>query len=235
MVETICRSKVKSKDHFLEHRDLHNLAKGFYSNTTSLSLRHIYTGSPGINCEEGSEEVKEPETILVMENVATRRKWAIPDDDSSFLLRAQPVQLNVVGIHRDQRSNSLSYKKYAAYFDEPLAHVESKRRTCYLRYYPNDRRTAAINVMKYDIKDFDRCLCNKSCKKSIREGSERAGGALSNSILASTVLDSNDFRSGKAQDFVYRVSLFEEPEVEFSGKKFIIEDSASVEVHDRPV
>ena len=24
------------------------------------------------------------------------------------------------------------------------------RRTCYLRYYPNDRRTAAINVMKND-------------------------------------------------------------------------------------
>jgi hypothetical protein len=258
MVETICRSKVKSKDHFLEHRDLHNLAKGFYSNTTSLSLRHIYTGSPGINCEEGSEEVKEPETILVMENVATRRKWAIPDDDSSFLLRAQPVQLNVVGIHRDQRSNSLSYKKYAAYFDEPLAHVESNefrgaklRRKCYLRYYPNDR-TAAINVMKNDhkldsnlgrlievetsgslkqIKEFDRYLCNKST----REGSERAGGALSNSILASTVMDSNDFnsvpRSGKAQDFVYRVSLFEEPEVELSGKKFIIEDAASVGVH----
>ena len=109
------------------------------------------------------------------------------------------------------------------------------RRTCYLRYYPNDRRTAAINVMKNDTKELDRCLCNKSCKKSIREGSERAGGALSNSILASTVLDSNDFRSGKAQDFVYRVSLFEEPEVEFSGKKFIIEDSASIEVHDRPV
>ena len=91
-------------------------------------------------------------------------QFQIPDNDSSsFLLRVQPVQFNVVGIHRDKRSHSLSYKKYAAYFDEPLAHVESKRRTCYLRYYPNDRRTAAINVMKYDIKEFDRCLCNKSC------------------------------------------------------------------------
>jgi hypothetical protein len=44
-------------------------------------------------------------------------------------------------------------------------------------------------------------------------------------------MDSNDFnsvpRSGKAQDFfVYRVSLFEEPVVELSGKK-----SASVGVH----
>ena len=74
------------------------------------------------------------------------------------------------------------------------------------------------------------------CNKSTREGSERAGGALSNSILgASTAMDSNDFnsvpRSGTEQDFVYHVSLFEKPEVELSGKKFIIEDAASVGVH----
>jgi hypothetical protein len=127
------------------------------------------------------------------------------------------------------------------------------RRKYYLRYYPNDRTAAAINVMKNDhkldsnlgrliqvetsgslkqIKEFDRYLCNKST----REGSERAGGALSNSILgASTAMDSNDFnsvpRSGTEQDFVYHVSLFEEPEVELSGKKFIIKDAASVGVH----
>jgi|EP00979_Chaetoceros_neogracilis_P015399 hypothetical protein len=59
-----------------------------------------------------------------MKKVATQRKCAIPDDDSSFLLRAQPVHLNVVGVHRDQRSNNLSYKKYAAYFDEPIANTE---------------------------------------------------------------------------------------------------------------
>jgi hypothetical protein len=48
-------------------------------------------------------------------------------------------------------------------------------------------------------------------------------------------MDSNDFnsvpRSGTEQDFVYHVSLFEKPEVELSGKKFIIEDAASVGVH----
>jgi hypothetical protein len=58
-----------------------------------------------------------------MKKVATRRKCAIPDDDSSFLLCAQPVHLNVVGVHRDQRSNNLSYKKYAIYFDEPNANT----------------------------------------------------------------------------------------------------------------
>ncbi len=56
-------------------------------------------------------------------------------------------------------------------------------------------------------------MCNKSRVKSIREGSERAGGALSYSILPIKVLDSNDFnsipRSGNEKDFFYRVSLFE--------------------------
>jgi len=38
-------------------------------------------------------------------------QFQIPDNDSSpFLLRVQSVQLNVLGIHRDQRSHSLSYK-----------------------------------------------------------------------------------------------------------------------------
>ncbi len=258
VVETICRSKFAPNEYFLEHRDLHNLAKGFYSNTTSLSLRHVYTDSNEVKCEESSGNDKRPETILMMETVATRRKWAIPDEDSSFLLRAQPVKLNVVGIHRDQRSHNLSYKKYAAYFDEPIAQVDANefrgarlRRKCFLRYYPSDR-TASINFTKNDnkldcnlgrmlqietsgslreLKEFDRYLCNKSS----REGSERTGGALSNSILASTVMDSNDFnsvpRSGKSQDFVYRASLFEEPEVELSGKKFIVEDAASVGAH----
>jgi hypothetical protein len=168
------------------------------------------------------------------------------------------MHLNVVGVHRDQRSNNLSYKKYAAYFDEPIANTQMNefhgarlRRQCFLRYYPNDR-TAAINFIKSDrhldgklgrlieletsgaskqIKEFERYLCNKS----FREGSERSGSALSNSILASTVMDSNDFtsvpRSGKAADFVYRVSLFEEPEVELSGKRFIVQDASCLGMH----
>ena len=250
--DMICRSRAVSEDHFLQHRDLHNLAKGFYSNTTLLKLNHFNVDTVGIEGGIGANNTK---TILTMDNVTTRRKWAIPDDDSSFLLRAQPVHLNVVGVHRDQRSHNLSYKKYAAYFDEPIAHAKKNefrgaklRRQCFLRYYPNDR-TAAINFIKSDhyldsklgrlieletsgaskqINEFERYLCNKS----FREGSERSG---TNSILASTVMDSNDFscvpRSGKASDFVYRVSLFEEPEVELSGKRFIVQDASYVGIH----
>ena len=69
ILEMICRSKIKSKNHYLEHRDMHNLAKGFYSNTTSLSLRHLHT-----DAAEGSAGSNELKAMLVMESVATRRK-----------------------------------------------------------------------------------------------------------------------------------------------------------------
>ena len=69
-------------------------------------------------------------------------------------------------------------------------------------------------------------LYNKSCRKSIREGSERAGGALYTSILASTLLDSNDFnsipRSGNEKDFFLSRVTFRK-----TGKTFIIKDAAS--------
>jgi|AntRauTorckE5430_2_1112549.scaffolds.fasta_scaffold13501_3 hypothetical protein len=45
-----------------------------------------------------------------MKKVATRRKCAIPDDDSSFLLCAQPAHLNVVGVHRDREAITLVIK-----------------------------------------------------------------------------------------------------------------------------
>ena len=48
-------------------------------------------------------------------------------------------------------------------------------------------------------------------------------------------MDSNDFtsvpRSGKAADFVYRVSLFEEPEVELCGKWFIVRYASCLGMH----
>jgi hypothetical protein len=47
--EMICRSRVASEDHFLQHRDLHNLAKGFHFNTTHLSLHHFNVDTAGGN------------------------------------------------------------------------------------------------------------------------------------------------------------------------------------------
>mmetsp|Transcript_17104 Transcript_17104/g.32351 ORF Transcript_17104/g.32351 Transcript_17104/m.32351 type:complete len:2095 (-) Transcript_17104:231-6515(-) len=246
-LEMICRSNIPSQDNLREHRDLHNLAKGFYSSTTALSLQHTTFDGHGTK-----------QTLLIMDNITTRRKWAVPYDDTSFLMRAQSVQLDVIGIHRDERSHDLSYKKYAAYFDEPILHESMNefrgaklRRKCFLRYYPSDR-TAAINFIRINncldsqlgrlihletsgaskqIKEFERYLCNKSYP----EGSERSGSALTNSLLSSTLMESNDFsklpRPGKMTDFVYRLSLYEEPEIELSGNRFIVQDASCIGAH----
>jgi hypothetical protein len=250
--EMICRSNVQSQENFREHRDLHNLAKGFYSSTTALSLQHMNFDT----VKSVSNDTKN--TLLIIENITTRRKWNVPYDDSSFLMRAHPVQLDVIGIHRDERSHDLSYKKYAAYFDEPILHVKMNefrgaklRRKCFLRYYPSDR-TAAINFIRSNncldsqlgrlihletsgaskqIKEFERYFC----QKSFPEGSERSGSALTNSLLSSTVMESNDFskipRPGKMSDFVYRLTLYEEPEVELSGIRFIVQDASCLGAH----
>jgi hypothetical protein len=57
-----------------------------------------------------------------------------------------------------------------------------------------------------------------------------AKGAGTQNFLSSTVMETSDFnatpRSGKALDFVYRMSLFEKPAVDLSGKRFIVQDSA---------
>lgn len=250
--EMICRSNIQSQENFREHRDLHNLAKGFYSSTTVLSLQHSnYEMVRNISHDN-------KQSLIIMENISTRRKWAIPYDDSSFLTRSQPVQLDVVGIHRDERSHHLSYKKYAGYFDEPILNAKMNefrgaklRRKCFLRYYPSDR-TAAINFIRSNnsldsqlgrlihletsgaskqIKEFERYLCNKS----FQEGSERSGSALTNTLLSSSIMESNDFskipRPGKISDFVYRFSLYEEPEVELSGNRFIVQDASCIGAH----
>ena len=198
-----------------------------------------------------------------VEAISHKWKTSVPEDDSSFLLRAQPIPLNVVTTYRDQRSNSLSYKKFVGYYDEPILHPLTKtdkggrlRRECFKRYYPNDRtasvtfiqhdrrvdyrnkeaRNSCISLDDIDIlsrpKEFERHPCNKKSRK----GTERpVSTLLSNTILASNLMDSADFtdiaRSGKASDFLYRMNLFEEPAIDLSGKEIIIQDSTAIGCH----
>lgn len=258
-IEMICRSHVDSKQHYSQHRDLHNLAKNFFINTNALFLKRE---SRQDITNTSSESFSNISSSLVLETISPRRKTSVPEDDSSFLLRAQPTPLNVVSIHRDQRSASLSYKKYAGYYDEPIIHPVSKtdrggriRRKCFVRYYPNDR-TASISFIQHDRridyrtktrtydcisligvdiesrpKEFER----HPCFKSARKGTERSAGTLSTTILASTHMDSADFtvlaRSGKACDFLYRLSLFEEPAIELTGKNIIIQNATALGCH----
>lgn len=248
-VEMICRSRITSQSHFSEHRDLHALAKSFFYNTNMIALKRIKPKVEG--------DISNEQTMLLFESVAGQQKLDLPDDDSSFLLRAQPRPLSVVNIHRDERSYNLSYKKYVAYFEEPIMHKKTSsfrgaklRKRCFLRFYPSDR-TAAINFVKSDrcldttlgrlidieysgeskqLKEFERYLCNKFLKK----GSERVG-SLAASLLASTVMDSHDFnaipKAGKASDFVYRINLYEEPEIELAGKRFVVQDASVLGAH----
>ena len=209
------------------------------------------------NNVDTQDEAKSIESTIVLETVASRRKMNIPEDDSSFLLRAQTNQLNVVSIHRDQNNSNLSYKKYAGYYDEPILHASTLedrggrlRRKCFVRYYPSDR-TVSITFIQVDRrldyrskknvqscisqecidyrdrpKEFDRRPCYKFTKK----GTERSVSTLSNSFM-----DSGDFsnvpRSGKAIDFLYRISLFEEPSIDFLGKRIIVQDATTIGCH----
>jgi hypothetical protein len=60
---------------------------------------------------------------------------------------------------------------------------------------------------------------------------QKKAGAGSQGFLSSSLMESTDFnsmpRTGKALDFVYRMSLFERPVVDLSGKKFTVQDSSS--------
>jgi len=257
-MEMICRSRIVSKTHFSEHKELHNLAKNFYLNTSVLGVRNV--PEPRVTDTAVNNDKTTGEIMLTIDTISPRRKFHIPEDDSSFLLRVAPSPLDVVKIHRDQRSNSLSYKKFVGYYDEQILHADTKtdrgarlRKKCFLRYYPNDR-TASLSFIQSDRdlrgkdltkipvllrvsdvsnrpKEFER----SPCIKGVRKGSERATGALANSILASTLMDSADFsnvpRSGKAADFIYRLSLYEEPAIDLSGKRIIIQDASTLGFH----
>lgn len=72
----------------------------------------------------------------------------------------------------------------------------------------------------------ERHLCNRHLPK---------GTTRSQSILASSVIEPADFtsmpRPGKAMDFIYRLSFFENPMVDLRGRYFTIHDSAVLGVH----
>jgi len=282
-IEMVCRSRVITDKHIMDHRELHNLVKIFHLNTVALVLQHVKASRKEEKSElkkhDNTDRLKVPHddveraksdirsvgvpkmaTALMMESMSPRRKMEVPDDDSSFLLRAQPRPLNVIGNHPDKNNHGQSYHKYAAYYDEPIIHPKTKtdrggrlRKKCCLRYYPSDR-TATISFIN-DNRKVDHRKCSKKvllinfsptlpqelqkerylCNKAISHGSERLGTALTNSILANTVMDTSDFclmpRTGRAVDFVYRMSLYERPAIELAGKKIVVQDSAALGAH----
>lgn len=64
------------------------------------------------------------------------------------------------------------------------------------------------------------------CQKWTQKGSSAAQTFLSSSVMEATDFNATP-RSGKALDFIYRMSLFERPIVDLAGKRFTVHDSSS--------
>jgi hypothetical protein len=264
--QIICRLKGGSDAAIAAHRELHQVARIFYAGTNLIALRNGARRKDidSTKSVEGSDDSSEviPISLLTVEMACQRRRLEVPDDDSSFLLRAQPRPLNAIGVHRDQRNHDMSFKCFAATFEEPAYRPGQTKytggryvRKCMLRYFPNDR-TAQV-VLPGDTRLLDQRRKDGIVPASIDVGSmssvpflsgeflkerhlcqkwtPKGATPRSGSILASSVMETSDFnsvpRSGKAIDFVYRLSLFERPMVELSGKRFTIHDSASTGPH----
>ena len=128
-------------------------------------------------------------------------------------------------------------------------------RRCLIRYYPSDR-TASV-VLQNDGRKLDQrkgksivpdmiklhqpavpflsqefLKARHLCEKWIPSGSASRSQP---GMLSSNIMEQSDFtaapRTGKALDFVYRMSLFESPMVILDGKRFKIHDSSAQGAH----
>jgi len=152
----------------------------------------------------------------------------------------------------------MSYKCFLATYEQPAVSTRSSRygdgryiRRCFLQYYQSDR-TARI-VPQNDARKLDK-------RKGIGPGNVTANGhakdgqmnsffsrsflnqrylcqkvAATQSFMSSSLMESTDFnafpRTGKALDFIYRMSLFERPMVDLAGEKFTVQDSSDRGIH----
>lgn len=117
-----------------------------------------------------------------------------------------------------------------------------------MQYYPIDR-TASVTLHN-DARKLDKrkgksvisdssALQNQSIpylsgsflreRHLCQKWTEKGGGTPS--FFSSTVMEANDFsatpRSGKAIDFVYRLSLFQPPSIDLAGRRLTVQDSAA--------
>jgi hypothetical protein len=235
------------------HQELHDLARIFYNGTNVMAVRDAARRND--HDSEGNEtaDAQAKVSLLTVEMASNRRRIEVPDDDSSFLLRAQPRPLNPVSVHRDDRNHDLSYKCFLATYEEPAIPAGSNRynggryiRRCLLQFYPIDR-TAAI-MLHNDQRKLDKRKGSPFLSETVASHSSTPylsgaflrerhlcqkwtpKGVSTQSFLSSNVMELTDFnatpRSGKALDFIYRMSLFERPTVDLAGKRFTVHDSA---------
>jgi hypothetical protein len=115
----VCRTRgMKDKD-IMMHRELHHLSRFFYSNTNELRIDPCSIGD--------DRPLSDSVANVTVKAVGPRRKIEVPDEDSSFLLRAQPRPIKPVAIERDPRNPNVACKVYVARYQEPAIHPKTKR------------------------------------------------------------------------------------------------------------
>jgi len=225
-----CRTRgMKDKD-IMMHRELHHLARFFYSNTNEV---HIDPCSLG---DEKKSQLGSAGNITV-KAVGARRKIEVPDEDSSFLMRANARPLKPIAI---QRTTNVACKVYVAMYEEPAIHPKTKRfyggrylRQCLMRYYPNDRTASVTVAQKISVLDGRNRESNSQfvLTEEFQKLRHTCLKVATGGILSSPLMEPSDFcstpRTGRALDFAYRITLFERPLVELGGKKFLVHDAAS--------
>lgn len=222
---------MKEKD-ILMHRELHNLSRSFYSNTNEIRIEP---------CASGDDQSLSSSTAnITVKGVGTRRMIEVPDEDSSFLLRASPRPLKPKAIQPDRRNPNAVCKIYVAMYEAPAIHPKTKRfyggrylRQCLMRYYPNDK-TASVSVAKsIDVLDcrFRESRNEFALSEDFQKLRHTCLKVATGGILSSPLMEPGDFcstpRTGRAIDFAHKISLFERPMVELGGKKFVIHDASS--------
>ena len=136
-VPIICHSFGATDEDASIHRELHHLARIFYSGTNLVSIRDAArrnSGNHQVQSSPTSSTTSSQISLLTVEMASARRRIEVPDDDSSFLLRAQPRPLNAVGVHRDQRNHDQSFKCFAGTYEEPALSTEHFSGGRYVRY-----------------------------------------------------------------------------------------------------
>jgi hypothetical protein len=91
----VCRTRGVTAEDVAMHKDLHHLSRIFYGSTNVIAIRDAARkqssdGGAGGSVSEGSDVADSVHvSLLTVETASQRRRIEIPDDDSSFLLRAQ--------------------------------------------------------------------------------------------------------------------------------------------------
>lgn len=84
----VVRMKGSSENEVAVHREMHQIARIFYAGTNMVAIRNGARRKEGGDQKSGEEQVI-PLSLLTVEMTSARRRIEVPDDDSSFLLRAQ--------------------------------------------------------------------------------------------------------------------------------------------------